>query len=208
MSPVHRTPALDTAGARPLRTGAAGYGLVEVMLALAIGAAVIAGSLHVSAAARGDAKTERLVQDVSALTRDIRSAWGGPHGAGYAGLTPRAINARSDAMASNFVDEGAAGRFQLHEVRIQLASSSFALDAAGNPLNTGRDGDSFLVQIDGLAPSACSRVVTAAAHDATAASVRAGSTDTAVGVRANLDPSALANACGGAKSAQVTLHFN
>lgn len=190
------------------RRASKGYSLIEVMIATGLGATLLAGALAVSATARADARAERLLQDLSALVRDIRTSWGGPHGSGYAGITPQAINARSDAMTRSYVDAGPGGHFKVYDVEIQVGASSLALDGNESPVDTGRIGDSFIVQLDGLSGSACIRLLAATAHDATAASVGSGAGATPVSVRAHSDLGDIAAACGKDDSVQVAIHFN
>lgn len=185
-----------------------GYGIVEVMIALGVIMGLVAAALALSHVARADADAARLIPDVSSLVREIRTTSGGALGAGYGGLTAESFYARSSVLSDAYDDSGSTAAYMIQRVAVRVGASGLALDADERPVNTGRSGDSFFLQLDGLSPSLCNSVIGGLAPEATSAAVRAGSTDVAVPVRRHHRPIQTAAACDAARSLRVTLHFN
>ncbi|MCD9046771.1 type IV pilus modification PilV family protein [Luteimonas sp. MHLX1A] len=185
-----------------------GIGLIEVMISLTIAFGLLAAAVALSRVARADADASRLIPDVSSLVREIRTVSGGALGAGYGGLTAETLYARSSVLSDAYTGSGSTAAYTIQRVGVQLGESAYALDAQERPMTTGRSGDSFFIRLDGLSPSLCLSVLGGLAPEATAATIRASTTDTPIAVRRHYDAAATASACGSARSARVTIHFN
>lgn len=174
-----------------------GLSLIEVMIAISIGMAILGVSLALAIPARESAKVGRVVNAIRELRVEIERAFL-PEG-GYSQLSPANLRKRTVALEHLF--DAASQTFQTEGLNIDVQASSYR---AGGP---GAYGDSYSVAV--TAPkSLCAGIAVELAPEAVAASVtpQGGATiQGPVGVGANL--AWIAEACSQASMATVQLHF-
>lgn len=214
--PVHRHAALDTEGPRRptgaspalARRAQAGLGLIEIMIAIGVAMAVVAGGLVLAKNARDSAQTARVERAVDLIrdeARRIHYARGHRSSINldtFNGVSHVTLANSSRALGALPRESSGTGRFAVGDARISVSPSNF--DAG---TSTCTRNCSFGIEVIGLSRSGCMDLVrTYLPHVAVLRIEADGLHQVAVPTNppSSLDPFM----CREADDPTLTLHFN
>lgn len=184
-----------------------GIGLLEVMITMAIAAAMVSAGLILAVPLRESVGSAEIYVLVDRIKQESRSIYAADTFYGYRSISTVALNERSSVLPGDFNEAKQA--FQAGTVALTVSPSPWIRTPAGG-VSSGALGDGFEVRTSAMSSGTCTDLLTREFIDASSIFVFAGSSGAGAQVSIDQSRSAarIAEACGAANRVSVGLHYN